>query len=67
MSRSKHSFSEVDFDLFQPYSSINCEGVEIKRLGLFISKQITDQLNGTIGFKKADNGLTNIFYFTVPC
>jgi signal transduction histidine kinase len=36
-------------------------------MGLFISKQITDQLNGTIGFKKTDDGLTNIFYFTVPC
>jgi hypothetical protein len=54
-------------DLLQPYISVNNQGVEVKILGLFVSKQITDQLNGKIGFKKADNGLTNIFYMAVPC
>ena len=59
--------AEDQINLFKPYAHIsNNSAYTGKRLGLFISKQITDQLGGTIGYKQTLTGKTK-FFFTVPC
>ena len=59
--------AEEQINLFKPYAHIsNNSAYTGKRLGLFISKQITDQLGGTIGYKQTLTGKTK-FFFSVPC